>query len=141
MFLFSFFIRGGFAIASLSSIIETWLRIVEIPYRFEIKGDGCKIIVEHDTRLKYLYLIREISRYLLELRDGNIDQIARRLCTINTIDSVEIHIGNSDLIANMLYKDNKQLLQTIADIKKIEGVDRMLWSEQVYNIKSNNSII
>jgi Lrp/AsnC family transcriptional regulator, regulator for asnA, asnC and gidA len=75
------------------------------------------------------------------LRDGNIDQIARRVCTINTIDSVEIHIGNSDLIANMLYKDNKQLLQTIADIKKIESVDRILWSEQVYNIKSNNSII
>jgi DNA-binding Lrp family transcriptional regulator len=75
------------------------------------------------------------------LRDGNIDQITRKVCTINTIDSVEIHIGNSDLIANMLYKDNKQLLQIIADIKKIESVDRILWSEQVYNIKSNNSII
>jgi Lrp/AsnC family transcriptional regulator, regulator for asnA, asnC and gidA len=75
------------------------------------------------------------------LHDGNIDQIARKIGTINMIDSVEVHIGNSDLIANVLYTDSKQLLQTISDIKKIEGVEKIVWSEEVYNVSNNNNLI
>ena len=51
----------------LSNITETWLRIAQMPYRCEINGDGCKVIIEHDMGLKYSYLIKEISRYLLEV--------------------------------------------------------------------------
>ena len=63
----SLFLRGGFTIASLSNITETWLRIAQMPYRCEINGDGDKVIIEHDMGIKYSYLIKEISRYLLEL--------------------------------------------------------------------------
>jgi hypothetical protein len=63
----SLFLRGGFTMTSLSNIAETWLRIAQMPYRCEINGDGCKIIIEHDMGLKYSYLIKEISRYLLEV--------------------------------------------------------------------------
>ena len=63
----SLFLRGGFTIASISEIAETWLKIAQMPYRFEINGDGCKIIIEHDMGQKYSYLIKEISRYLLEV--------------------------------------------------------------------------
>jgi hypothetical protein len=63
----SLFLRGGFTLASLSNIAETWLRIAQMPYRCEINGESCKIIIEHDMGLKYSYLIREISRYLLEV--------------------------------------------------------------------------
>jgi hypothetical protein len=41
----SLFLRGGFNIASVSNIAETWLRIAQMPYRIEINGDGCKIII------------------------------------------------------------------------------------------------
>jgi hypothetical protein len=63
----SLFLRGGFTIASLSDITETWLRISRMPYRYEINEDSCKIIIEHDMGFKYSYLIKEISRYLLEV--------------------------------------------------------------------------
>jgi hypothetical protein len=63
----SLFLRGGFSIASVSSITETWLKIAQMPYRCEISGDDCKIIIEHDMGIKYSYLIKEISRYLLEI--------------------------------------------------------------------------
>ena len=53
--------------ASVSNIVETWLRITQMPYRFEINEDGYKIIIEHDMCIKYSYLIKEISRYLLEV--------------------------------------------------------------------------
>jgi hypothetical protein len=63
----SLLLRGGFTIASISDIAETWLKISQMPYRFEVTGDSCKIIIEHDMGLKYSYLIKEISRYLLQV--------------------------------------------------------------------------
>jgi hypothetical protein len=63
----SLFLRGGFTLASLSNITEIWLRISQMPYRYVIDGDHFKIIIEHDMGLKYSYLIKEITRYLLEV--------------------------------------------------------------------------
>ena len=63
----SLFLRGGFTIASLSNITETWLRIAQMPYRCEINREGCKVIIEHEMGIKYSHLIKEISRYLLEV--------------------------------------------------------------------------
>jgi hypothetical protein len=61
------FLRGEFSIASLSNIIETWLQITKMPYRFEINTNNAKIIIEHDMGYKYSYLIKEISRYIMEV--------------------------------------------------------------------------
>ena len=36
-------------------------------HRIEVDGDTYKIIIEHDMGQKYSYLIKEISRYLLEV--------------------------------------------------------------------------
>ena len=63
----SLFLKGGFSIASLADITETWLRISKMPYRDEINGDSSKIIIQHEMGLKYSYLIREICGYLLEV--------------------------------------------------------------------------
>lgn len=63
----SLFLRGGFTIASIADITETWLRIAQMPHRYEINEDSIRIIIEHDMGAKYSYLIKEISRYLLEV--------------------------------------------------------------------------
>ncbi len=60
-------LSGGYNIASISEIAETWLRIAQMSQRIEITGDIYKIIIIHDMGQKYSYLIREISRYLLEV--------------------------------------------------------------------------
>jgi hypothetical protein len=38
-----------------------------MPHRLEVSEDKIKIIIEHDMGQKYSYLIKEISRYLLEV--------------------------------------------------------------------------
>jgi hypothetical protein len=63
----SLFLRGGFNLTSISAITETWLRIAQMPHRVEVDGDINKIIIEHDMGHKYSYLVKEISRYLLEV--------------------------------------------------------------------------
>ena len=63
----SLFLRGGFNLDSISEIAETWLRIAQMSHRIEIDDDIYKIIIEHDMGWKYSHLIKEISRYLLEV--------------------------------------------------------------------------
>ena len=63
----SLFLRGGFNIASISEIAETWLRMAQMSHRIVVAGDSYKIIIEHDMGRKYSYLIKEISRYLLDV--------------------------------------------------------------------------
>ncbi|HZD36469.1 MAG TPA: Lrp/AsnC family transcriptional regulator [Nitrososphaeraceae archaeon] len=71
------------------------------------------------------------------ISNGNTDQIARRISTLGPVESVEIHIGNSDMIGNVIYRDSKELLQTISDIKRLDGIDKIVWSEEVYDIRNN----
>lgn len=54
--------------------------------------------------------------------------------------SVEIHIGNFDIIGHIIYADRSELLNMVSEIKKIKGVKRVLWSERIYQItKSEKS--
>src|SRR5262249_8834023 len=66
------------------------------------------------------------------LANGEVDEIGRLVADRPGILSVAVHIGNSDLVALFIYKDSKQLLDIISETKLIDGVDRVLWSEEVY---------
>lgn len=46
--------------------------------------------------------------------------------------SVSVHVSNSDLVALFVYRDNKDLLETMSEIKDIEGVERVMWSEGLF---------
>jgi Lrp/AsnC family transcriptional regulator, regulator for asnA, asnC and gidA len=77
----------------------------------------------------------------LYLDDGHVNEVGTALAARPGIISVAVHIGNSDLVALFVYKNSKQLLDTISECKKIPGVERVLWSEEVYFIKMNESKI
>jgi len=47
------------------------------------------------------------------------------------ITSVEIHIGNSDILADFAYKESKDLFDVILKIKQISGIERVIWSERI----------
>jgi len=53
------------------------------------------------------------------LRQGNINEIATKIGEIEGIESVEVHIGNSDIIGKVIYKYSKELLKIISHIIKI----------------------
>lgn len=73
------------------------------------------------------------------LEDGSIDEVAHKINEIEGIESVEVHIGNSDLIANVIYKHSKELLDIISQVKKINKVDKIVWSEMIYKVYSKNN--
>ena len=75
------------------------------------------------------------------LRNGNIEETTKKIENLNQITFVEIHIGNSDILGNVIYKEGKELLNLIATIKKMQGVDRIVWSERVYQSPSKGNEI
>jgi DNA-binding Lrp family transcriptional regulator len=74
------------------------------------------------------------------LEDGNVDTILNNVSKLKGVTSLEVHIGNSDIIAGVVYKDGRDLLYLIANIKKMEGVERIVWSERIleYPLTSKN---
>jgi DNA-binding Lrp family transcriptional regulator len=74
------------------------------------------------------------------LDDGNVDAILNSVSKLKGVTALEVHIGNSDIIAGVVYKEGRDLLYLITNIKKMEGVKRIVWSERVfeYPLTSNN---
>lgn len=65
------------------------------------------------------------------LNDGHIEELAKKIHNLDHISNVEIHIGNSDILGQVIYKEGTDLLNLISAIKKMEGVDKIVWSERI----------
>ncbi len=71
--------------------------------------------------------------------DGNIKETANKVLELDGITSVEIHIGNSDVLANFAYKDSRDLLDVIIKIKNMNGIERTLWSERLAKLDKKDN--
>jgi DNA-binding Lrp family transcriptional regulator len=77
------------------------------------------------------------------LSKGEIDSVGLKLSKMSGIISASVHVGNSDLVGFFIYRNTKQLLKMTTDVKQIPGVDKVMWSEEVYSFhvdKSKNGI-
>lgn len=72
--------------------------------------------------------------------NGDIHEIAKKVCDLEGITSIEIHIGNFDIIGHILYEDRSELLSIISEIKKIKGVKGIRWSERIYQITKTQKL-
>jgi hypothetical protein len=100
-----------------------------------------KEIITPRIQLNYEKLGLKTGLLHIYLKSGDIDQIAKKVYEIDGITSFEIHIGNSDILANVVYKEGKKLLNIITTIKKIEGVERIVWSERIYQSPSKEIVV
>jgi hypothetical protein len=71
------------------------------------------------------------------IRDGQLKKTAERISEMEGILSVTIHVGNSDVVAEFVYDNSEYLVDTIALIKQIQGVDKVQWSEEVYRVPTH----
>jgi DNA-binding Lrp family transcriptional regulator len=66
------------------------------------------------------------------LYDGDIRKRVTQLSKMDGMISSSVQIGNSDVVSDYAYENTDQLMSTISSIKHMEGVDRVMWSEEVY---------
>jgi len=76
------------------------------------------------------------------IRTGSIKETILEISKFDGVLSSSVHVGNSDIVAEFVYEDSEQLLDTIVKIKRLESVERVLWSEEVFTIPvdSNNIV-
>ena len=72
------------------------------------------------------------------LNDGNSTEAAEQVSRIPGIVSTSIHIGNSDIVATFVFRQTQELLEICTQCKKLDAVDRVVWSEEVESIKGDN---
>ena len=68
------------------------------------------------------------------LRDGNLKQRAETISKLEGILSVSIHVGNSDIVAEFVYDNSECLVDIISEIKHMQDIEKILWSEEIYKI-------
>ena len=71
------------------------------------------------------------------IRDGQLKKTAEKISEMEGILAVTIHVGNSDVVAEFVYDNSEDLVDIIALIKQIQGVDKLQWSEEVYRVSSH----
>jgi DNA-binding Lrp family transcriptional regulator len=95
-------------------------------------------IVISKTELNYQKFGFKRGLLHLFISNGDIENIVKEISKLNGITSIEIHIGNSDIIGNVIYKDSSELLDIIKEVKKLEGVEKIVWSEQIRQFNNKN---
>ena len=98
-----------------------------------------KEIITPSVKLNYEKLGFKTGLLHIYLKNGDIDETAKKVYELDGITSFEIHIGNSDILANIVYKEGKELLNIITAIKKLESVERIVWSERIYQSPSKET--
>ena len=75
------------------------------------------------------------------LKSGDIKETAKKIHNLQNVTTIEIHVGNSDIHGHVVYKDGKSLLNLISEIKKIGNIEKVIWSERIYQSLLKNMII
>lgn len=94
--------------------------------------------VRSNVELNYRKLGLKSGEIFIYLKDGDVKRIAEQLAAMEGMRSVSIHIGNSDIIGIFMYKDSAHLLELTSKVRQIPGVDRIVWSEEIYKLPVRN---
>jgi DNA-binding Lrp family transcriptional regulator len=88
-------------------------------------------IITQEYQLNFNLLGMRKGLLHIYLRDGQIQKTAEMISEMEGILSVTIHAGNSDIVSEIVYYNSKESVKIIAAIKQIEGVEKVIWSEEV----------
>ena len=111
----------------LSDILGIPLSTIQRRVRSLVQRD--LIISKKEINYKLLGFTQGVLH--IYLSDGNLEELLKKISEIEFVTSLGVHVGNSDIVANIVYKEGIDLLNIIASIKKLPGVKGVVWSELI----------
>jgi DNA-binding Lrp family transcriptional regulator len=94
-------------------------------------------IITQEYQLNYKLLGMRKGLLHIYLRDGQIQNTAEKISGMEGILSVTIHVGNSDIVSEIVYYNSEESVKIIAAVKQIECVEKVIWSEEVSDFNIN----
>ena len=91
--------------------------------------------VEYQPNFKLLGIAKGMLH--VYLHDGQLRRTSQKISEMEGILSTSIHVGNSDVVSEFVYENSEDLVDIIGEIKQSEGVDRVLWSEEIFKLPSH----
>ena len=88
--------------------------------------------VTFNAQINYQKLGFKTGLLHIYLKSGDIEETAKKIHNLQNVTTIEIHVGNSDILGHVVYKDGKSLLNLISEIKKISDIEKIVWSERIY---------
>ena len=67
------------------------------------------------------------------LADGNFQSVVDNSLSYDGVFSVGVHLGNSDVIGTFVLRDSHEIIDLMARTKNLEGMERIVRSEEVYS--------
>lgn len=68
------------------------------------------------------------------LRGDSAREIAEKIADIAGVHDVALFMGNADIVGVFIFKDADDILHLKNSVKSIKGVDRIVWTEEVYTL-------
>jgi DNA-binding Lrp family transcriptional regulator len=127
-------LMGGQNNKEISQAIDVPLSTVQRRTRRIFENNIVRNKVEPD----YAHL--GLSKGLLHIYVNGKDalEVAGKLAEFDGIVNVSLHIGNSDVVGEIIYKNSMDILNAISNAKRIDGVERVVWSEEVMSVPIPN---
>jgi DNA-binding Lrp family transcriptional regulator len=91
-------------------------------------------IISRKFELNHAILDYRVFHLHVYVNGADAGEIAKRVRDADGAQSVSVHIGNSDIVAKYVCKSSHDLMEIIGDVKKIDGVIRVEWSEEIYSL-------
>lgn len=97
--------------------------------------------VDKKNELNYSKLGLRKGFLQISLKGDDSNIVAQKISNITGITSVSQVIGDFDILCICIFKDTDSLFKIIENIKTIERVNAVLWSEEVHSIPLEEKII
>ncbi|MGI0020092.1 MAG: Lrp/AsnC family transcriptional regulator [Nitrososphaera sp.] len=119
---------AGFSSAEMAGKLAKPLSTVQRRSRNLIQSG----LIEHRYELNYKKLGYRVAYLHVYVNGADVNVISHKVRQVDGAKSVSVHIGNSDIVAKYACKTNQELMEIIGRVRKIDGVQRVVWSEEVY---------
>lgn len=68
------------------------------------------------------------------LQGGDLRSAAEKLSNLAGVLSASVHLGNSDVILEFLFRESDEVVDLISKVKEQGGVEKVVWSQEVHRI-------
>ena len=127
----------GYDTRQMSSILKISLTTIQRRTKIIFQSE----IVIRENRPNFQMLGIEKGLLHTYLSDGQLRNTAEKISKMNGILSTSVHVGNSDIVSEFVYEDSEDLIKIIEAIKQIQGVEKVVWSAEIFKLATNKENI
>ncbi len=98
-------------------------------------------MIRQKYEIDYVKMGYRVGYVHVYVENGSVRQIAEKVRQVNGTETVTIHVGNSDIVARYVCQSNTEILSLLERLKHIDGVAKVVWSEEVDTLPANQLAI